>query len=130
MGFAGCWKAGSSRSTTVWVSRQATRYDMPRRPSSPTTPPPHLGCQRFAEAVADSTLGVGHAHVEGETRSELRLGDELGAAEDEAHLRPVAVGEDDAPAPRGEGAHVDGGGAGVLALLVDGPALALAAARA
>src|SRR5262252_5810511 len=92
-------------------------------------PPSQLAHQRVAEDVADATLGVGHAHVEREVRSELRLGDELGAAEDEAHLRPVAVGEDDAPAPRGEGAHVDGGGAGVLALLVDGAALALADER-
>src|SRR5262249_31633826 len=76
-----------------------------------------------------TALGVGHAHVEAEARGELRLRDHLGAPEDEAHLGTVAVGEDDAPAQRGEGAHVDRGGPRVLALLVDGPPLPVADER-
>src|SRR5262249_51000851 len=92
-------------------------------------PPPELAHQRVAENVADTALGVGHAHVETEARGELRLGDHLGAPEDEARLRPVAVGEHDAPAPRGKGAHADRGGPRVLALLVDGALLPVADER-
>ena len=85
--------------------------------------PSQLAHEGVAEEVADAAFGIGHAHVEREPRGEIGLGDDLGAAEDEADLRAVAVGQDDAPAVGDERAHVRGRRARVLELLGDGALL-------
>ena len=88
-------------------------------------PAPQLADERVADDVADAAYGVGDAHVEREPRGELRVARHLGAAEDEAHLGPVAVGQDDAPAVGHERADVGRRVARVHELLGDGPGLAL-----
>ena len=81
MGFVGCANAGSSRDTTDWVTTATTgRFDTAAR---------QLVGQRLDEHVADGALRVGDRVVHRD-RIDLGLRD-LGAAQDEADLRPVAV---------------------------------------
>jgi hypothetical protein len=84
-----------------------------------------LAHQRVADDVADAALGVGDAHVEREPWSEFRVARHLRAAEDEAHLRAIAVGQDDAPAVGDERTDVHRRVSRVHELLGDGPGLAL-----
>src|SRR5712692_1154165 len=78
---------------------------------------PQLAHELVPDDVADAALGVGDAHVERQARSELGLGGQLGAEQDEAHLRPIAVRQDHAPAVGDEGGHVRRRVASVLELL-------------
>ena len=87
-GFVGFWNAGSSRLTTEWVTTATTGRGQPA--------PGELVAQRLDEHVPDRALGVGDGVVHRD-RIHLVLG-ELGAAQDEAHLRPVAMGDNEFPA--------------------------------
>src|SRR3972149_1718849 len=81
--------------------------------------------QRLAEDVADTTLRIGHAHLQGERRHRGGVPDQLRPQEDEADLRPVAVRQHDAPAFLDERGDVARRLAGVLVLLLDRALLAV-----
>ena len=82
MGFDGTANAGSAGSTTVWVSSVATRL-----------PTGSSFRKRLVEEIADHPLGLGPEHIE-RVRPHVRVG--LGLEGEEAHLRAVAVRDDEA----------------------------------
>ena len=84
----GLAKAGSSLSTSVWVTMVAT--DFFRSAAA------ELVLERLLDLVAERALGVGHDGIERHLVQDAA--GMLAAQEDEADLGPVAVGDHDAVA--------------------------------
>src|SRR5439155_21532821 len=75
--------------------------------------------ERHRQDVPDAALRIGRRHLERELRHGRRVTDELGAQEDEADLRTVPMGQDDAPSLRDECRDVTGHLSRVVDLLGD-----------
>lgn len=83
---------------------------------------------RHREEVPDPALRVRDGEPQGELRQALDLGlggNQFAPAQDEAHLRPVAVGDQHPPAVDDEIGHLLGEGGGALLLAGDGTRLAV-----
>ena len=109
IGFDGLAKAGSSAATSICVTTETAWRSIAE--------PVEVVLEVLRERVADRALAVGAADVQ---RHLVQLGGgELGAAEDEADLRAVAVPDGDVPAVLDHRRDVPAGLAGRDVLVAD-----------